>query len=277
MVFVAMFAVAVPNVHDVSAASDAKTTTSTKKSTKTTIKKTSLKKKVNKKTVSTKKSTQVSSKTTTNNASKKVVQKTTTVTTVKTTKQNKTQTVETKVAKTVETTTTTYTASGPKTLSGTLGDDVIDAYYQLQFLYEINQAKMKSQYGSSTAGVFSVKDHCLMQKERDQGVLLHEMGHFLAFANVDTANYIFADETSEWNSIYNAEKNAYSGTNKSYYTGSKSEYFAQSVREYFLNTSELKSKRPKTYAYVKEQLSDIKQSNIDWIKKTYGNYWGTKF
>jgi hypothetical protein len=279
------------SVKSVSAASSSKTTTSTKTTTKNTTKKTKLKKKVTKKTVTTQKKTNVSSKTKVNTAAKRVVEKTTVVTTIQTTKANKLQTVKTTVKTTVQTTTTTYptaststTASsssssvtGPQSLKGTMSDDVIEAYYQLKFLYEINASKMKSKYGSGVTGVFSVKDHCLMQKDKDQGVLLHEMGHFLAFANVNTATYVFADETSEWKSIFASEKSAYSGTNKSYYTGSKSEYFAQSVREYFLNNSTLKNKRPKTYAYVQKQLKNINQENIDWLKNMYGDYWGTKF
>lgn len=99
-------------------------------------------------------------------------------------------------------------------------------------------------------------------------VLLHELGHF--------ANFLAGDKvsTSEWNKIYKAEKSKYTGYNKAYVTKTASEYFAESYRDYRENPTALKSKRPRTYQFVKKTINGISDSDVQEIKDTYGEYWG---
>lgn len=99
-------------------------------------------------------------------------------------------------------------------------------------------------------------------------VLLHELGHF--------ANFIAGDKvgTSEWKSIYNAEKDKYDGYNKAYAIKSASEYFAESYKDYKEHPSALRSKRPRTYQFVKSTIDGITDSDVQNIKDTYGEYWG---
>ena len=80
--------------------------------------------------------------------------------------------------------------------------------------------------------------------------------------------------TKEWKSIYNAEKNKYDGYNKEYAVKSVSEYFAESYKDYKENPSALKSKRPRTYQFVKSTIDGITESDVQNIKDTYGEYWG---
>ena len=56
-------------------------------------------------------------------------------------------------------------------------------------------------------------------------------------------------------SIYNEEKENYTGGNKLYVTQNASEYFAESYRDYVTRSTELKTKRPKTYAYLTRVLN----------------------
>ena len=99
-------------------------------------------------------------------------------------------------------------------------------------------------------------------------VLLHELGHF--------ANFLAGDKvgTSQWKSIYNAEKNKYDGYNKAYAIKSASEYFAESYKDYKEHPSALRSKRPRTYQFVKSTIDGITDSDVQNIKDTYGEYWG---
>lgn len=53
-----------------------------------------------------------------------------------------------------------------------------------------------------------------------------------------------------------------------------SEYFAESYRDYRENPTALKSKRPRTYQFVKKTINGISDSDVQEIKDTYGEYWG---
>ena len=81
-------------------------------------------------------------------------------------------------------------------------------------------------------------------------------------------------EASQWKSIYNAEKNKYDGYNKAYAIKSASEYFAESYKDYKEHPSALRSKRPRTYQFVKSTIDGITDSDVQNIKDTYGEYWG---
>ena len=116
--------------------------------------------------------------------------------------------------------------------------------------------------------VFSVKNHKIALQSARSSVLLHELGHF--------ANFLAGDKvgTSQWKSIYNAEKNKYDGYNKAYAIKSASEYFAESYKDYKEHPSALRSKRPRTYQFVKSTIDGITDSDVQNIKDTYGEYWG---
>lgn len=121
---------------------------------------------------------------------------------------------------------------------------------------------------AEATGVFSVKNYKIALQSARSSVLLHELGHF--------ANFLAGDKvgTSQWKSIYNAEKNKYDGYNKAYAIKSASEYFAESYKDYKEHPSALRSKRPRTYQFVKSTIDGITDSDVQNIKDTYGEYWG---
>lgn len=138
---------------------------------------------------------------------------------------------------------------------------ILNAFDTLKFKFVINK-------NASHTGVFSVRNHKIEIQSAKDYVLLHELGHF--------ANFLAGDKvsTSEWNKIYKAEKSKYTGYNKAYVTKTASEYFAESYRDYRENPKALKSKRPRTYQFVKETINGISDSDVQEIKDTYGEYWG---
>ncbi len=69
-------------------------------------------------------------------------------------------------------------------------------------------------------------------------------------------------------------KNKYDGYNKAYAIKSASEYFAESYKDYKEHPSALRSKRPRTYQFVKSTIDGITDSDVQNIKDTYGEYWG---
>lgn len=250
-----------------------------KKSTKTTTKKKTLKKAATTTKTVTKKKTS-KKKSTKKSATVQTVTETTIQTTQKTStkKKSKVQTIKTTVVTTVKTTqtdlgTTTSNRSSASTVVATSGfaissfsdikghvdSKVYNAYTNLGFGFAINSSL-------NTTGVFSVSKKKIELKRGQSSYLLHELGHFVA-ALKDSA-----DETSEFKSIYNAEKNAYVGNNKAYVTQDAGEYFAESFRDYTENPSALKSQRPKTYAYINKIVESVSNSDINWFKNYYWMY-----
>lgn len=279
---------------NVSAATTSQQSTkvATKTTTKTTNKTVKMKKKAKKSKVQTKKQTKTKTKTT-NSSSKKVVVKTTTQTITKTTfkKKSKIKKIKTTVKTTVKTTTTikdTTTAASENTsvnntaaatenkestvtenskVSASIEDirkavpsDLLNAFDELGFTITINSSV-------SYQGVFSTKRHLIELRSASSGVLLHEMGHFLAILKNNV------DKTDEWKAIYADEKSSYTGSNKAYVTSTCSEYFAESYRDYVEKPSTLKKERPNTYAYVKEAAKNITQDDIDRTYRMYGWAW----
>ena len=236
------------------------TKTTTKKSTK--IQK--LKKKASKSKVTTTRKTKKKSQ---SNSQRKVVD-TKVITTRKDydKKGSNKRTIKTVIKTTVKTTTVQLTQSGSKgttvkTLGAKADKKILNAFDTLKFKLVINK-------NASYTGVFSVQNHKIEIQSAKDYVLLHELGHF--------ANFLAGDKvsTSEWNNIYKAEKSKYTGYNKAYVTKTASEYFAESYRDYRENPTALKSKRPRTYQFVKETIDGISDSDVQEIKDTYGEYWG---
>lgn len=148
-----------------------------------------------------------------------------------------------------------------RTLGSQADAKILNAFEDLKF-------KMVIDKNAEATGVFSVKSHKIALQSARSSVLLHELGHF--------ANFLAGDKvgTSEWKSIYNAEKNKYDGYNKAYAIKSASEYFAESYKDYKEHPSALRSKRPRTYQFVKSTIDGITDSDVQNIKDTYGEYWG---
>lgn len=239
----------------------------TKKTTKKSTKVKTLKKKAKKSKVTTITKTKTSKKTSQSSSQRKVVD-TKVVTTEKDydKKGSKKRTIKTVVQTTVKTTTVQLTQSGAtgttlRTLGSQADKKILDAFETLKFKMVINK-------NAEHTGLFSVKSHKIEIQSAKSYVLLHELGHFANFIAGDK------DDTTEWQDIYKAEKSKYTGYNKEYVTKNASEYFAESYRDYKEDPSALKSKRPKTYKFVKKTIDGISDSDVQNIKDTYGEYWG---
>lgn len=182
-------------------------------------------------------------------------------------KGSKKRTIKTVVQTTIKTTTVELSqmsgVSGTtlRTLGSQADGKILNAFEDLKF-------KMVIDKNAEATGVFSVKSHKIALQSARSSVLLHELGHF--------ANFLAGDKvgTSQWKSIYNAEKNKYDGYNKAYAIKSASEYFAESYKDYKEYPSALRSKRPRTYQFVKSTIDGITDSDVQNIKDTYGEYWG---
>ena len=242
-----------------------------KVTTKTTIKKSTkiqkLKKKASKSKVTTIRKTKTTKKTSQSNSQRKVVDiKVITTTKDYDKKGSNKRTIKTVIQTTVKTTTVQLIQSGSKgttvkTLGAKADKKILNAFDTLKFKFVINK-------NASHTGVFSVRNHKIEIQSAKDYVLLHELGHF--------ANFLAGDKvsTSERNKIYKAEKSKYTGYNKAYVTKTASEYFAESYRDYRENPTALKSKRPRTYQFVKKTINGISDSDVQEIKDTYGEYWG---
>lgn len=218
--------------------------------------------------VTTKKTTKRRTTTSQNHSRRKVVN----TKVVKTQKDydkkgSKKRTIKTVVQTTIKTTTVELSqmsgVSGTtlRTLGSQADGKILNAFEDLKF-------KMVIDKNAEATGVFSVKSHKIALQSARSSVLLHELGHF--------ANFLAGDKvgTSEWKSIYNAEKDKYDGYNKAYAIKSASEYFAESYKDYKEHPSALRSKRPRTYQFVKSTIDGITDSGVQNIKDTYGEYWG---
>lgn len=239
----------------------------TKKTTKKSTRIQKLKSKAKKSKITTTTTTKTTKKTSQSKTQRKVVD-TKVVTTKKDSdkKGSDKRTITTVVQTTIKTTTVQLTQSGAtgttvRSLGSQADKKILDAFDTLKFKLVINK-------NSDHTGTFSVRNHKIEIQTAKSYVLLHELGHF--------ANFIAGDKvsTSEWQKIYKAEKSKYTGYNKAYVTKTASEYFAESYRDYKENPSALKSKRPKTYKFVKKTIDGISNSDVQNIKDTYGEYWG---
>lgn len=250
---------------------------------KVTVKKETMKKAATK-TASTTKKTTSKKKSTKKTGSVTVTTETTVVTTVKTStkKKSKIKTIETTIVTTVKT--TRITTSSPATGTGTTGGSgfsiskftdvkghinpkLYNAFITLGFQFKINPSL-------STTGVFSVQQHNIQLKTGRSSYLYHELGHFLSILKGRGGKYV--DKSSEFISIFNAEKSAYRGNNKAYVTQDTSEYFAESFCDYTENPSALKQQRPKTYNYINNMVNSISDNDITAFRNTYEWIWNLK-
>ena len=117
------------------------------------------------------------------------------------------------------------------------------------------------------SGCFSAADQTITLRDYGSDVAYHELGHFVAFAAIN------ADRTSEFQSVYQAEKSKYTKYNKTYVCSSASDYFAESYKDYILEKSKLKSERPRTYAAIQEAVNDIKNGSWEKVYKVYSPFW----
>ena len=101
--------------------------------------------------------------------------------------------------------------------------------------------------------------------KKKNGTLYHELGHFLAFM---VGNY---DTSSEFKSIYNAEKGTYKEYNASYVCKDSSEYFAEAYCQYVLDPSGLQSARPRTFKAVQDAVNKLTDAQINSVVNHYRN------
>lgn len=236
-----------------------KSITQTQKSSKTSKKTVKLKRK-SKKTYQ-KKSTSVKYKPSKSSVkgNQKIVVKTTIKTQVTESykKNSYKKTVTTKKDTTITTTTTTY-----RTYEVSIDNVASRANVQLRKAYNLFNFKVVVNPLAPYNGYFSAKDKQITLLQEDSTVY-HEIGHFLAFVAGNS------DKKSSFISIYNEEKNKYTGINKAYVTQNSSEYYAESYRDYVLNPQGLKNTRPKTYATIVNDLNKLNDSYILRVKEFY--------
>lgn len=140
-----------------------------------------------------------------------------------------------------------------------LDSRVMKAYQELHFDITIDGTV-------SYAGYFDArKQNITLREESD--TIYHEIGHFVAFlaGNVDTK--------ANFQSIYQQEKNSFTGSRRVYAVQNASEYFAECFREYTLNPATLKSTCPQTFEAITNALNKITDSQIAQAKAFYGSIW----
>ncbi|MDO5145833.1 MAG: hypothetical protein Q4D60_02410 [Eubacteriales bacterium] len=244
-----------------------KVTKSTKTKKKTVIMKKAAKKTYKKKNLKTK----------TSNKEGNGVMVETVVQTLKTQKFKKNSKKKVIITKITTTTTTTLAESAVQAqaaedntaksssseisaLAPKLNGAVMAAYNDLGFTVNVDPSVSYSGYFNSRTRSITLK--------RESDVIYHELGHFLAFVagNVDMQ--------PDFRSVYEAEKNSYSGTNKAYVIQNSSEYFAESFRDYTLDPAGLKQSRPRTFAAIESAIGNVTQQQISQIQSAYAPIWG---
>lgn len=262
------------NEDEVPLAAAPKTTTKTK--TKVTKKTITQSKKASKTITYKGKPTVVKSPTVTKNTSTEItkIYKTTTTVVEKRYTKGSNKVVQVTTVTTKTTTTVTKKAGAATNAGVTSANDgnialekiapaldtrVKKAYNELHFDITINSK-------ASYAGLFDAKKQNITLREASDTVY-HELGHFVAFiaGNVDTK--------SAFQTIYQKEKNSFTGSRKAYAIQNASEFFAECYREYTLNPATLKKTCPQTYAAIVSALGKITDSQIAQAKQFYGSIW----
>ena len=148
-------------------------------------------------------------------------------------------------------------------LKGIVDQDILDGFAELGFTVTINKAEA-NRYGYT--GCFSPSRQLIILKKANTQTLLHEVGHFVDFLR----NYESCD--AQFKKIYKAEKKkAKSFFNTPSHTlASPKEFFAESFNQYYSNPEKLKTKCPKTYAYMEKAINSITPEQVTYIKDYYG-------
>ena len=188
----------------------------------------------------------------------------TTITTVTKTAANSGGTTTASVQKAATTTASAKKNTTPynvpvATLAPLLDSRVMKAYQELHFDITIDGTV-------SYAGYFDArKQNITLREESD--TIYHEIGHFVAFlaGNVDTK--------ANFQSIYQQEKNSFTGSRRIYAIQNASEYFAECFREYTLNPATLKSTCPQTFEAITNALDKITDNQVAQAKAFYGSIW----
>lgn len=144
--------------------------------------------------------------------------------------------------------------TGPKA-----DEKVLSAFEKLGF-------HLKFDCTVSYAGYFEARTKSITLSDNDD-TIYHELGHFLAFISGNT------DKNETFKTIYESEKNLFTGVRKAYATQNASEYFAESYRDYVLEPARLKKERPKTYKAIQTALGKVTDAQIEKIKKAYAVIW----
>lgn len=168
-----------------------------------------------------------------------------------TTKKAKKKTVKTTtiIKKVIKT--TNFAQAGNANISqlkGIVDDKVISEFNRVGMTIQTNP---NSSLLKGADGVFSPSQKKIVIKSNVNRVLVHEIGHFVAYINNR------ADSTAEFRAIYNAEKNNFAGDNRAYAVSNNKEFFAEVFKEYSMNRASLKSHCPRAYEYVKNVLAEM--------------------
>lgn len=168
-----------------------------------------------------------------------------------TTKKAKKKTVKTTtiIKKVIKT--TNFAQAGNANISqlkGIVDDKVISEFNRVGMTIQTNP---NSSLLKGADGVFSPSQKKIVIKSNVNRVLVHEIGHFVAYVNNR------ADSTAEFRAIYNAEKNNFAGDNRAYAVSNNKEFFTEVFKEYSMNRASLKSHCPRAYEYVKNVLAEM--------------------
>ncbi len=192
----------------------------------------------------------------------------------KVTKKSKKTTVSSKKQKkvvkkskkaTATTKITNWKANNASSLAGVVDQTVLDGFEELGFVVTVDKQEA-NRYGYT--GCFSPSRQMIILKKADTKTLLHEMGHFVDFVND------YPSSSKEFQKIYKSEKKkAKSFYNSPSYTlSSPREYFAESFSTFYSNPAKLKSKCPKTYAYMEQAALSVTAEQVSYIQNRYGLY-----
>lgn len=131
-------------------------------------------------------------------------------------------------------------------MKGIIDTRVINSFKKTGMTIETNP---RSFVLKGADGVFSPSRKRIYLKANVDRVLVHEVGHFVAYRQGR------ADSTKEFQAIYKAEKNQFEGDNKKYAVSSNKEFFAECFKEYSMNKSSLKKNCPRSYKYIQSVIS----------------------
>jgi hypothetical protein len=142
-----------------------------------------------------------------------------------------------------------------------MNKNILNGFEDLGFSLVINPSV-------SYTGYFDAKSRLIeLKTDDDEGVIYHELGHFIAWiaGNVD--------KTSDFQRIYNLEKDKLTKYNALYVNANASEYFAESVLTYYLDNNNMKQTRPETYRMIENAISVCTKDRFDRYKQICKSIW----